>query len=75
MALTGQNKFSTKNFGMSGYLKGSDKDGTGLNEQWGLVGDTWVVGCRILDTLVFPEFNELNPDRWHPVFSTEFGIY
>ena len=57
------------------FLKGCDEDGTGLVEQWGLVGDTWVVGCRLPDTLVFPEFNGLNPDRDHSVYGTEPGAY
>jgi inositol oxygenase len=57
------------------FLKGCDDDGTGLNEQWGLVGDTWVMGCRIPETLVFPEYNALNPDRDNPLYNTEVGIY
>ena len=44
------------------YKKGSDKDGTSEKEQWGLVGDTFIVGHKIPDTIVFPEFNELNPE-------------
>ena len=44
------------------YKKGCDKDGTSETEQWGLVGDTFIVGHPIPDTIVFPEFNELNPE-------------
>ena len=29
--------------------------------QWALGGDTWAVGCKIPDTVVFPEYNALNP--------------
>lgn len=57
------------------YLWGSDEDGTSQAEQWGLVGDIFVVGCRIPDTVVYPEFNQLNPDMQNPRFNTEVGIY
>lgn len=57
------------------YLWGSDEDGTSQAEQWGLVGDVFVVGCRIPDTCVYPEFNELNPDMHDPRYNTELGIY
>jgi inositol oxygenase len=33
-----------------------------LREGWGVVGDTHLVGCRLPDSLVYPEFNTLNPD-------------
>lgn len=49
--------------------------GTADGPQWALGGDTWIVGCRIPDCTVFPEFNVLNPDQLHPVYGTEYGIY
>lgn len=57
------------------YLWGSDEDGTSQDEQWGLVGDVFVVGCRLPDTCVYPEFNALNPDMDDPRYNTELGIY
>ncbi|MFN8358100.1 MAG: inositol oxygenase family protein [Spirosomataceae bacterium] len=57
------------------YLWGSDEDGTSQAEQWGLVGDVFVVGCRLPDTCVYPEFNELNPDMHNELYNTELGIY
>lgn len=57
------------------YLKGCDEDGTSQNEQWGLVGDIFVVGCKLPDTVVYPEFNELNPDMQDPRYNTELGVY
>ena len=48
------------------FLWGTASDGqqgTAEGPQWALGGDTWVVGCRIPDCTVFPEFNALNPDR------------
>lgn len=57
------------------YLWGCDEDGTSQAEQWGLVGDVFVVGCRLPETCVYPEFNELNPDMQDPRYNTELGIY
>jgi len=53
------------------FLWGSDEDGTSLKEQWGIVGDTFILGCKIPDTIVFPEFNKLNQH----LESSEKGIY
>ena len=36
------------------FLWGSDEDGTSQNEQWGLVGDIFVVGCKIPENLRLP---------------------
>nr|QBK86958.1 MAG: myo-inositol oxygenase [Marseillevirus LCMAC103] len=49
---------------------GCDADGTSLAEQWSLVGDTFAVGCRLPGSAVYPEFNELHPDRFDQI-----GIY
>ncbi len=57
------------------YLWGCDEDGTNQNEQWGLVGDIFVVGCRLPDTCVYPEFNQLNPDMLDERYNTTFGMY
>jgi inositol oxygenase len=43
--------------------------------QWAVVGDTFPVGCRFSDRIVFPEFFEANPDANHPVYSSRLGIY
>lgn len=43
------------------YLRGCDEDGTSVNQQWAIVGDTFVVGDGELpDCLVHPEFNKLH---------------
>ncbi len=57
------------------YLWGSDEDGTSQNEQWGLVGDIFVVGCELPDSCVFPEFNQLNPDMQDERYNTQYGMY
>ena len=36
---------------------GDDETGTTLQTQWGIVGDTFVVGAPLPDILCFPEFN------------------
>lgn len=57
------------------YLWGADEDGTSQAEQWGLVGDIFVVGCKLPDTAVYPEFNVLNPDMENDKYNSELGIY
>jgi inositol oxygenase len=61
--------------GKAMYLFGSDEDGTSQAEQWGLVGDVFVVGCKLPDSCVYPEFNALNPDMQDPRYNTELGVY
>lgn len=43
--------------------------------QWGVVGDTFPVGCAYSDKIVFPEFFAGNPDYNDPVYSTKYGVY
>lgn len=43
--------------------------------QWAVVGDTFPVGCRYSDTVVFPEFFRDNPDDGVAEYQTECGIY
>jgi inositol oxygenase len=43
--------------------------------QWAVVGDTFPVGCRYSERVVYPEFFADNPDRADPRYSTECGIY
>lgn len=60
------------------FLWGAPEDGqigTAEGPQWALGGDTWVVGCRIPDCTVFPEFNSLNPDMANERYNTELGMY
>lgn len=57
------------------FVKGSDEDGTSQAEQWGMVGDVFVVGCALPDSCVYPEFNSLNPDSQHEIYKTELGPY
>lgn len=61
------------------YLWGSDIDGTSLKEQWAIVGDTFLVGCPIPDSIVYPEFNQNNPDNGTYIHcytnNTDLGIY
>lgn len=43
--------------------------------QWAVVGDTYPLGCRFSDKIVFSEFFADNPDAADPVMSTEYGRY
>ncbi len=44
-------------------------------EQWAVVGDTFPLGCRFSDKIVFPEFFADNPDSNVAEYSTRLGIY
>lgn len=44
-------------------------------KQWALGGDTFVVGCKLPEAVVFPEFNSLNPDMTDERYNTECGMY
>ena len=43
--------------------------------QWGVVGDTFPVGCAWSDQVVFPEYFVKNPDAHVPEYQTKYGIY
>lgn len=43
--------------------------------QWAVVGDTFPVGCRYSNQIVYPEFFQANPDLDVPQYQTELGIY
>src|ERR1700683_2396095 len=43
--------------------------------QWGVVGDTFPVGCAYSGQVVFPEYFANNPDAKVPEYQTKFGIY
>ena len=44
--------------------------------QWGIGGDTWLVGARIPDCVVLPELNALNPDMAaDAATASELGVY
>jgi inositol oxygenase len=43
--------------------------------QWAVVGDTFPVGCRFSDKIVYPKYFAANPDAADPLLSSEMGIY
>ena len=43
--------------------------------QWGVVGDTFPVGCAWSKDIVFYEYFAKNPDRNVPQYQTQYGIY
>jgi len=43
--------------------------------QWAVVGDTFPLGCRFSDKIVFPEYLADNPDSSDPKLQTDNGIY
>lgn len=45
------------------YLSGNDEDGTSKTTQWAIVGDTFITGTSIPESIVLPEYNSLNKDH------------
>ena len=43
--------------------------------QWNVVGDTFPVGCRFSDKIVYPEYFADNPDSYDGRFNTKHGVY
>ena len=43
--------------------------------QWGVVGDTFPVGCAWSEDIVYHEYFANNPDRNVPEYQTKYGIY
>lgn len=43
--------------------------------QWAVVGDTFPVGCRFSDKIVYPEFFGTNPDSQDERYNTKYGVY
>lgn len=43
--------------------------------QWCVVGDTFPVGCKHSDKIVYSEYFEANPDFHNPKFNTKYGVY
>jgi len=43
--------------------------------QWAVVGDTYPVGCKYSDKIVYSEFFQNNPDFTNNRFNSTYGIY
>ena len=43
--------------------------------QWAVVGDTFPVGCKHSDKIVYPEYFVDNPDFHNSEFNTKYGVY
>jgi inositol oxygenase len=47
----------------------------GTMGQWDVVGDTFPVGCKFDERIIYPDTFSENPDAHDPIYSTEHGIY
>ncbi len=43
--------------------------------QWNVVGDSFPVGCKFSDKIVYPEFFADNPDTYDERYNTKYGVY
>ena len=58
-----------------GYVDNNSNNGTSVDTQWGIVGDTYALGCRLRNTDVYPELDKLSPDMSKESYNTDLGIY
>lgn len=56
------------------FLKGNDSEGTGKKEQWAMVGDTFIIGSPLPNSLVYPEFNKENSDSELDIYEKHCGL-
>jgi inositol oxygenase len=57
------------------YVWNDESIGCSVNYQWGATGDTFMVGCKLQDSLIYSEYNHENPDKDDLVLGSELGIY
>ena len=63
-------------FVLTGFIHDLGKVLTMWGEpQWAVVGDTFPVGCRWSDKIVYPQYFESNPDSQNPELMTRYGVY
>jgi inositol oxygenase len=63
-------------FVLTGFIHDLGKVLTMWGEpQWAVVGDTFPVGCRWSDKIVYPQYFEANPDSQNPELMTRYGVY
>lgn len=58
-----------------GFIFNNDDTGTSINSQWGIVGDTYILGCRLRNNKVYQDFDVLCPDMKESLYNTDMGIY
>lgn len=63
-------------FQLTGFIHDLGKVLTMWGEpQWAVVGDTFPVGCRWSEKIVYPQYFDANPDSQNPELMTRYGVY
>jgi inositol oxygenase len=63
-------------FQLTGFIHDLGKVLTMWGEpQWAVVGDTFPVGCRWSEKIVYPEYFAANPDSQNPDLMSRYGVY
>jgi inositol oxygenase len=57
------------------FVINDDELGLSIKEQWGIVGDTFIVGAKLPDECIYPHYNKDNPDMQDNKYNTNLGIY
>lgn len=58
-----------------GILFNNANEGTSTDTQWSIVGDTYILGCKLRNNDVYPELDLLSPDMMNNQYNTNMGIY
>jgi inositol oxygenase len=56
------------------YLRGCDQDGTSVAQQWGIVGDTFVLGHPIPESIVYSQFIPDTLKNVQSIYQPEVGL-
>jgi inositol oxygenase len=57
------------------YLWNDSTIGCSVDQQWGVTGDTFMLGCKLQDSLIYSEYNQENPDKDNPIIGSALGVY
>ena len=56
------------------YIKGCPEDGTSIDNQFAIVGDTFIVGYTIPNSIVYNKYNCLTTDKINNIYIKNMGL-
>lgn len=58
-----------------GFIDNNKNNGTSIDTQWAIVGDTYPLGCKLKNKEVYPELDKECPDMSISKYNSDNGIY
>lgn len=52
------------------FMMNKPEEGTSIDTQWAITGDTYLLGCKLRNHKVFPQLDHLSPDNNNPLYNT-----